>query len=105
MFDIKFECKVFQAVYISGKQEFVVIADNRETGPNNLFIYDSFGKVIANPEMPEMDTKVDGVYSMWYVEGSNEQTLILLTPERTHYETKCTFSLSGHSFSDFSATR
>lgn len=55
--------------------------------------------------MPALATKVDGVYSMWYVEGSDEQTLILLTPERTQYESKCTFSLSSHSFSDFSATR
>lgn len=104
-FDLNFQYKIFQAAYISNRQQFLVIADPRECGPNNLFIYDACGKLIANPPMPILNTKVEGVYSMWYVEGNDQQIVVFLTPHITSYETKCKFSLIDYTFTEVSLTR
>jgi hypothetical protein len=67
--------------------------------------YQHLYKLKNDTPLPALDTKVGGVYSMWYVEGSYPQTVVLLTPYIAAYETKCKFSLSSHTFSDFSLAR
>lgn len=103
--EISFSRNIFQAVYLERFHQFLIIADYREVGKNNLFIYDADGEIIARPEMPDLNTTVDGVYAIWYVAGKTEQTIVLLTPDQANYETKCNFSLLDYSFSDFSLTK
>ena len=103
--EISFSKKIFQAVYLEELHQFLIIADYREVGSNNLFIYDPDGGIAARPEMPELGTTVDGVYAIWYMAGKTDQTVVLLTPDQANYETKCNFSLRDYSFSDFSLTK
>lgn len=103
--NLSFSRKIFQIEFMESLQQFLIIADYREVGERNLFIYDTAGKIIANPAMPNIGTTVEGVYSIWYIEGKTDQTVVLLTPQNQNYETKCNFSLVDFTFSDFSLTK
>lgn len=103
--NLSFLRKIFQIEFMESLQQILVIADYREVGERNLFIYDINGKIIANPAMPDIGTTVDGVYAIWYIEGKKDQTVVLLTPQNKNYETKCNFSLIDFTFSDFMLTK
>lgn len=103
--ELKFSNKIFQIEFMESLQQILVIGDYREVGERNLFIYDMNGKIIANPAMPNIGTTVEGVYSIWYIEGKTDQTMVLLTPKNKNYEIKCNFNLTDFSFSDFSLTK
>jgi hypothetical protein len=103
--NLSFSRKIFQVEFMEAAQQFLIIADYREVGERNLFIYDTSGKIVANPAMPDIGTTVEGVYSIWYIEGKTDQTVVLLTPQNQNYETKCKFSLIDFTFSHFSLTK
>ena len=103
--NLSFLRKIFQVEFIEAARQLLIIADYREVGERNLFIYDTSGKIIANPAMPDIGTTVEGVYSIWYIEGKTDQTVVLLTPQNQNYETKWKFSLIDLTFSHFSLTK
>lgn len=103
--ELIFSNEIFQIEFMESLQQILVIADYREVGERNLFIYDINGKIIVNPAMPNIGTAVGGVYSLWYIEGKTDQTVVLLTPQNQNYETKCNFSLTNFRFSDFTLTK
>ncbi|OCG64606.1 hypothetical protein A9G48_00380 [Gilliamella sp. wkB18] len=98
-----FEKKIFQAVEITFLSQILIIADYREKGKNNMFIYDKKGDCISNPSMPSPEFY--GIYSIWYLEGNMLQTVILLSNDNSNYEKKCIFNLENHNFSEFSLTK
>lgn len=98
-----FERKIFQAVEIKFLSQILIIADYREKGNNNMFIYDEKGICISNPSMPS--SEFYGIYSIWYIENSILQTAVLLSNENPNYEKKCIFNLENYNFIEFSLTK
>ena len=91
---------------LSKAKNFVLIlADYAEKGNRNLFIYDAKASLICNPEMPESKEKILGIYSIWFVEGNENQTVVFATSKNADYDLKCEFSLSDFSFSPISLTK
>ncbi|WDE03670.1 hypothetical protein SG34_020120 [Thalassomonas viridans] len=96
--------KRIQAELIADKNFVVVIANHKEVGNRNLFIYDEAGNIKSNPEMPKLTLPVEGVYSIWFVPGKEEQKVVLLTDENSPFDTACTFNLNTGVFSKFHRT-
>ncbi|WP_129714819.1 hypothetical protein [Pedobacter sp. SYP-B3415] len=103
--DIKFRQRIFQAQYVPHTAQVIIIADYRETGPQNLFVYNICGELVSKPEMPSFNAEILGVYSIWYVAAEDEQTIVLSTSNSDQYDVKCTFNLRNYTFSDVSLTR
>lgn len=99
-----FQYKAF-ANHIEYLDEVIIQSDVRESGEQNLAIYNADGSVKARPEMPKLKHGVGGVYSVWFDQGKRQQTAILMTDEFSPYETACTFDLETHTFSNFHPTK
>lgn len=87
--------------HIQHRDEVVVVGDTNEFGPKNLIVYSADGTVRARPKMPVLDKPVEGVYSVWFVEGKDKQNTILLSDNYAPYDTGCIVDFSTCEFSDF----
>lgn len=94
-----------QVELMNSENKVLVVADAKEVGSDNLFIFDEAGNVVLNPKMPKLSKSVKGVYSIWYVKGSKEHTAILLSDEFSPYDTACKFNVENGEFSEFHATK
>ncbi len=101
----EFNLPIFQIIFSKLINSVIIIADYREVGSNNMYLYNLDGTLKVNPCVPALTKSIQGIYSMWYVEGHEEQTVVLITGENTPYETKCIFNLKDYSFSKFSPTK
>jgi len=104
-YTLSFENSLFQVVYSKAKNFVLILADYAEKGNRNLFIYDAKASLICNPEMPESKEKILGIYSIWFVEGNENQTVVFAASKNADYDLKCEFSLSDFTFSSISLTR
>ena len=102
---IEFNKPIFQAVFSEIINSIIIIPDYREVGVNNFIIYSKEGFVVARPRLPKLQSKVRGVYCIWYVEGQENQTIVLSTEDKNDYDTKCTVNLLDFSFSNISLTK
>ncbi|MGM5629401.1 hypothetical protein O2K51_00760 [Apibacter raozihei] len=100
---IDFNSKVFQAIEIKFLDQVLIIADYREVGEKNMFIYDSMGKCISNPDVSK--EQYYGFYSIWYIEGNIEQDVILISKSDVNYEVKCKLNLESYILTNFSLTK
>jgi hypothetical protein len=101
---ILFQYKII-ANHIKYLDQVIVESDVRESGSNNLIIYNADGSVRARPDMPVLKHGVGGVYSVWFDQGKRLQTLVLMTDEFSPYDTACTFDLETYEFSKFHPTK
>ena len=101
----KFSKPIFQGVYVKFLDLIIIIADYREVGSNNIFVYNMKGSIKFNPNMPDKRFKIYGAYSMWYIENNIEQDVVLLTNDNKNYEIKCKYNLLHNTFSNFSLTK
>lgn len=99
----KFHFPVY-ANHIEYLNEVIIHSDVRESDETNLALYREDGSLKARPQMPKLKHKVDGIYSVWFVQGERQQTVVLLTDESKPYDTACTFDLETHRFSKFHST-
>lgn len=83
----------------------VVIADIKDAGSNNLFVYNANGEIKINPEMPELNSQVEGVYTMFYKPNSIKQEVVLISEAYSPYDTACTFDIASGNFSNFHPTK
>jgi len=104
-YTLSFENRFFQVVYSKAKNFLLILADYAEKGNRNLFIYDAKASLICNPEIPESKERILGIYSIWFVEGNENQTVVFATSKNADYDLKCEFSLSDFTFSSISLTR
>lgn len=94
----KYPVEVF---LIKERNEILVIADIKETGNNNLTIYKADSSVRIKPKMPSLSKPVLGVYSIFYIKGSENLDTILDSKEFFPYDTGCTFNINTGEFTDF----
>ena len=99
-----FQYKAF-ANHIEYLNEVIIQSDVRESGEQNLAIYNANGSIKARPAMPILKHGVGGVYSVWFDQGNRKQTVVLMTDEFSPYETACTFDLETYEFSNFHPTK
>ena len=99
-----FQYKAF-ANHIEYLDAVIIQSDVRESGEQNLAIYNANGSVKVRPEMPALKHGVGGVYSVWFDQGNRQQTVVLMTDEFRPYETACTFDLETYEFSNFHPTK
>jgi hypothetical protein len=93
------------ANHIEYLDEVIIQSDVRESGEQNLAIYNADGSLKARPEMPVLKHSVGGVYSVWFDQGKRQQTVVLMTDEFSPYDTACTFDLETHAFFNFHPTK
>lgn len=94
-----------EAFFIEHLNEVIVIADINEVGANNLFVYDLTGEIKINPEMPKLNSPVEGVYTMCFAPGSDKQEVVLISEANSPYDTACTFDVTKGEFSSFHPTK
>ncbi|WP_444919811.1 hypothetical protein ACJJID_12785 [Microbulbifer sp. CnH-101-G] len=94
-----------QAELIVDQNRVLVVSDHKESGPQNLCIYDEKGEVVLKPMMPKLNNSVDGVYSVWFIPGSKIQKVVLLTDEYSPFDTVCNLNINTGEFSDFHRTK
>lgn len=98
-----FEHKAF-ANQIEYLDEVIIHSDARESGEQNLALYNADGTLKVRPNMPKLEHKVHGVYAVWFVQGERQQQVVLLSDEYKPYDTGCTFDLETHRFFKFHPT-
>lgn len=101
--EFKFQNPVY-ANYIEYLNEVIIHSDVRESDEQNLALYKEDGSLKVRPKMPKLKHKVGGIYSVWFVQGERQQTVVLLSDEFKPYDTACTFDLETHRFSKFHPT-
>lgn len=95
----------FQVKLLKEKSEVLIVADPEQVGNRNLLIFDETGNERLRPYMPSLSESVDGVYSLWHVDGNDNHTAILLCNEYSPYETACTFNEKTGEFTNFHPTK
>ncbi len=101
---LAFEHKV-EGYLIEYLNQVLLLADVWEYGKRVLTIYNADGSVRAQPGLPKLKHEVGGIYSIWFVQGKRQQTVVLFTEEFSPYETACNFDLETYQFSGFHPTK
>ncbi len=96
---LKFEFPV-EAYLVKHRDEVIVIADPREVGINNIFVYSEDGSVRLRPKMPELGKPASGVYSLIFQPNKDSFEVILDSDEYEPYDTGCMFDLDSGLFYD-----
>lgn len=94
-----------QAELIADQNRVLIVSDHKESGPQNLCIYDENGEVVLKPLMPELSSPVDGIYSIWFVPCGDVQKVILLTDEYSPFDTACNLNILTGEFFYFHRTK
>lgn len=102
---ISFKNNLFQVEYLKARNQLLILADYEETGNRNLFVYDAKGTVLSNPKIPDSHSSIIGIYSIWFVDGNEKQTVVFATAKNENYDLKCDFNLTDFTFSEFSLTK
>jgi len=90
-----------EAYYVSHRDEILVLTDVDEFGSENLLILSGDGGIRLKSKMPDLEKPAFGVYSIWFVDGSDTQEVILNSEMFSPYDTGCLMDLETGVFSDF----
>ncbi len=105
---LSFETPVFQAVHCEKYNSVIVIQDFEDVGPDNLFIYRGDGSVKSNPHIDKLvleGRRIRGFYAIWYVEGVDEQIVVMIPEGMSDYDYRSSFNLESEAFSGLSLTK
>lgn len=103
--NLHFNKAIYQGILLKRTNQILIISDIKESGRNNMTIFNPDGSENTRLNTPNQQKNISGIYSMWYVEGNDEQTVTFIPETTENYDLKCRFNLHTLSFTDFSVTK